>query len=625
MTTPNSNAPDLDLVKTDALAFDAELIDISKADGGDDGPGYAEFTICKTGVPDKHGDVFMPGSLYLERGKGTLSSHEHSFVPAGVFTLEERGGEYVAKVEFLSGPVGQNTREYIQKMGKAAQFSFAGRVEGGREYDNDGNRIIKKALVVEATPTVRGVGDTRLLSIKSDNSPAEPTKEAVMPEEQGGTTATNSEQTPQWALDLQKSMADVFATLPAQVGQAVAEAVKPPEPERTPPNITGDPNEFHKSDDDPFFAKAIKRNALGFFERDGDEVFDIVKALYNQPDFKRAGERGPNIGFAYDMGHNLDIMKATVVDVGGVFMRDRTRLVATPVDNALDMIPMRPVSGNTAQVPLMSDDFDNVPLMNPPDPQGSQTVGADATTQTQLPQPNEVNNQIGVIHYPVETLIFNQPVSRNVFEDDPSAIAAEVMRMVNQARRRLLQQVMYGGSTVQFPSGAVTVVVSKTGRQLVGLVPTITSMAALTSAPDANSNILGDNTAGLEQAIFDVMNYGSPNMISLSAADKGKAYTALRNNRFAIGIYEGGRVEVVGIPIVVNPYMAQNTAILGEFSEENHYIGMRRDIRLETSDEAEFGSDNVVFKATLRAANCIARPHLFHTFTATNNWRPDPR
>ena len=100
-------------------------------------------------------------------------------------------------------------------------------------------------------------------------------------------------------------------------------------------------------------------------------------------------------------------------------------------------------------------------------------------------------------------------------------------------------------------------------------------MAALTSAPDANSNILGDNTAGLEQAIFDVMNYGSPNMISLSAADKGKAYTALRNNRFAIGIYEGGRVEVVRIPIVVNPYMAQNTAILGEFSEENHYIGMR--------------------------------------------------
>ena len=171
---------------------------------------------------------------------------------------------------------------------------------------------------------------------------------------------------------------------------------------------------------------------------------------------------------------------------------------------------------------------------------------------------------------------------------------------------------MSGAATIDFSTGAITA----SGQQLVGLATNAPSYAVA-----ANTDVLSHETRGINAIVFNLRRLSMPNMVQAHADVNFKIWESLRRGFYQINMEGGGMAMPVGVAAHTNPWLAANTAIVGDFREENFYVGVRRDLNIRVSEDREIEQDNVLFVATARVAACTANPNAFRALTTTNNYR----
>lgn len=596
-------------------------VDVAKAED-DDESWSTSWLLAVEGVPDHHGDVFEPGSFEMLRERGTVTHFEHQLLPAGVFTMSREGTNILAHVKFLKSDAGQATREYLQEMKKSAQFSFRSRSYQGEVFRRaGGGRSFTRARLYETSPVLIGSSNTGLTeAVKGDVAMPPEVQDSLEAPESPTPPNPPAPETPAWATALLKDV-DIMKTGLSSLGgrlDTIETSVKPKEPE---PEPKPEPKPFDvikgmfeqltdvekqelgipvRPSVPPAELRPARVNYLGFMEQDGDPIFDTVKSIFNHPQYKDHATPGVH-SLNLDLPrHAIDVMKATLVDVGPVYMRDRIRQEVTPVEYVLDMLPMLPVGGNMIQAPVMR----QITGLAPGATGGPPLMNAPSTA-------NEIDIDVDVYNYPVQQLTFSHPVARSVFEDDATAMAAEVMRLIKGGRQRLLQQVLGGAATINFTNGTITA----SGRQLVGIVGsapfvTVAENTDVLSAPN-----------GIHSLIFALRQRVMPNMVLVHHDVAFDIWESLRRAFYQLNMEGGGMAMPVGARADVVPWLPANQGIVGDFRDDNFYIGMRRDLNIRTSEDREIDEDNVVFVATARCAAVTINPMAFRAMRTTNNYR----
>lgn len=584
-----------ELVGQDILkSVTGSLIDISKEE--DEGPGHARWEFATEGEVDKDGDRFDVGSIGMERERGTVAKFQHNNEPAGTWTLHREGTRVYADVTFLDTTAGQDCRKYVAAMGDSAQFSFRAKVSEYYFADDVPGIAFKSVRAYETSPVYVGAGnDTKLVTIKSQeviNMDENEVQELEVKKE--AQESAISQEAPDWAKELSKQMTEVMAELTKQPEPTALEIAKS--------NIEGltdmEKKElgipvFDGQADTKKYAQPVRPNRLGFIEKEGDLLFDMTKEFIAQPDFKDLWKEGAELSSYTSQVNGLDVMKADLVDVGRVYSRDRIRMEVTPTEYVLDMLPMLPVSGNSVQAPVMKQES-GVPNMNEPNVENEITINVDTYT------------------YPVMNLTFSHPVNRSALEDDPSLMAVEIMRLIKAGRQKLLAQSMGGAATIDFSTGAITA----SGQQLVGLVTNAPAQAVA-----ENTDILSHASRGINAIVFKLREVCMPNMVQGHSDVNFKIWESLRRGFYQINMDGGGMAMPVGVAAHTNPWLAANTAIVGDFRDENFYLGIRRELNIRASEDREIEKDNVLFVATARVVAVTSNPNAFAALTATNNYR----
>ena len=334
-----------------------------------------------------------------------------------------------------------------------------------------------------------------------------------------------------------------------------------------------------------------------------------------------------------------DVEAAVLVDIGPVQVRDRTRVAVTPIPRAIDYMAMRPVVGSTVVVPVMQDATAAGG--------GAATSAGRAAAQAAVRQlthlGTEDQNEGGGVEltinvpaylYPVQNLIVNHPVPKALIEDDPTVVGAETRRLLRLGMQVLDHQVLGGGARMDFASGSYTPATGNSVNDLVGLS---TLAGARSLAVPANStetaesdqlrenqaaqNILDAPNVGVEAIISTILAQAMPTLGIFDGATWQKLWSSLRGNYYPVAGMTQRMIDYMGVSFVLDQLGPGNTGFVGDFQEENQFIAMRRDFRVEMSDDYAFGDDNMTFKLTMRAANCIANPNALIEVTNTDRYK----
>lgn len=329
---------------------------------------------------------------------------------------------------------------------------------------------------------------------------------------------------------------------------------------------------------------------------------------------------------------DIEVGAATLVDVGPVQVRDRTRVAVTPIPRAIDYMPMRPVVGNSVVVPVMQD-------ATAPGGGASGSAAAQAVVRLlqSLSQGVELTIDVPAYIYPIQNLIINHPVSKAIIEDDPTIVGAEVRRLLRLSMQVLDSQVLGGTASIDFATGNITAGAGVRNKDLVGLstlsgdrseeVPAWSGGTDPTAWTDAQrgdnqraNNMLDAPKVGVESIVSDILARDYPTLGIFPGDVWQKLWSSLRATFYPMAGMTQRQIDYMGVSYVLDALGPANVGYVGAFVEENQYIGMRRDVRVEMSDDYQFGDDNMTFKATLRAANCIANPNSFLEITNTDRY-----
>lgn len=385
-------------------------------------------------------------------------------------------------------------------------------------------------------------------------------------------------------------------------------------------------------------AKPIKYAGLVEVSAAWNDASETVKALL--------GTRGTHaIDFRVDpmavRAQTLydDVEAAVLVDIGPVQVRDRTRVAVTPIPRAIDYMAMRPVVGSTVVVPVMQD---ATAAGGGASTSAGRTAAQAPVRQLQhLGEPTQ--NQGGGVEltilvpaylYPVQNLIVNHPVPKALIEDDPTIVGAETRRLLRLGMQVLDHQVLGGGAAMNFETGAYTPATGNSVNDLVGLttlagtrsvqVPADSTETAESDQLRENQrdqNVLDAPTVGVEAIISTILAQAMPTLGIFDGSTWQKLWSSLRGNYFPVAGMTQRMIDYMGVSFVLDQLGPGNTGFVGDFQEENQFIAMRRDFRVEMSDDYAFGDDNMTFKLTMRAANCIANPNALIEVRDTNRYK----
>ena len=596
-----------DITKT----FAGSLVDISKEE--DDGPGRARWSFAVEGQLDKDGDRFDLGSIMMERERGTVAKFQHNNEPAGTWTMAREGATIYADVDFLDTTSGQDCRKYVRAMGDSCQFSFRAKVSEYYFAEDVPGIAFKSVRAYETSPVYVGAGDTSLVTVKSDSDEVSKMDEDQVVVQE--VVKSGEEATPAWALSLQKEIQELRETVNKEPEPTALEVAKT--------SIEGLTDLEKQELGIPVHrGEAEVRKVYQEVAKNGG-VMDLMKAANDRQDeiLKFARGEVSKVGFEFRSDPE-DIAKATLAGIGSIQDRVPTALNVANRTMALNYLPMRPVNGNMVRAPHgfgFSDSDDDGPdgagVVNPNTDVdvavtgGSRGSGAAADGASHRASPAYE----GTGEFPVRSVNGSAPVPRADIEDDPSLIPILVADALRAGRQRILRVVMRGQSTTNVVAGFNTVI-------------TGTNSTAVASGDDeAVKKILSGTTKGLEFLMGNLLDTVMPNVVFASGSYYTRIYTAQRQNYF---VAPGGDsmspmsvlAHVMGVPVIVNPYIASNTILMGEFTEDTYFLGMRREIRVELSEDENFSDDMIVVKVTARIANCIRQADAFHQVTGANNY-----
>jgi hypothetical protein len=122
------------------------------------------------GGPDSDGDIQVSGSIVNEGATVPVSSWGHgswtNSPPVGQAVLSADGKGALASGNFyLATQAGREHFEIVKAAGRAQQWSYGFDIVD-HDYDGDGHRVIRRQVVHEISPVLRGAGlDTELVSI----------------------------------------------------------------------------------------------------------------------------------------------------------------------------------------------------------------------------------------------------------------------------------------------------------------------------------------------------------------------------------------------------------------------------------------------------------------------------
>lgn len=595
------------------------LLEISKEE--DETEHTAVWSIAVEGEIDRDGDMFAPGSIEMMRDKGTVVHFQHSYEPAGVWTLSRNGNQVMANVTFLKTEVGKGCYEYVKAMDDSCQFSFRARYAPGgiRVQDGVPGLVFSKVMAYETSPVMVGAGETKLVSIKSQAQEGEMEKTAEELEQERLEKeriekaaaelrkSQDADEMPAWAKALESKVDKAVGILDAPAQQAA-------QMENIKTGIAGLSDEQKKElGISVVEGTAEVRKVYPEAAKNGG-IADIMKAANDrQDDIKRYLDGSlAKVSFEF-RSEPEEILKATLAGIGTVQSQVPTVIRVANRTQALDQLPMRPVVGNMVRAPYLGG-FSDL--------QGAGPAGVDIVDEhDNVDQAVSANDAIhraspaygSTGEFPVRVVSGSAPIAKSDIEDDPSLLPVIVADALRGGRQRILAAVMRGQTGAQAITGFSTAIAGG-------------NTDAIAASGDGRE-ILSGPVDGLENRVSGLLNRVMPNMIFASGTDYGRIYTAQRQNYFVTPGGPGGAMDqlahVMGVPVIVNPYNAANTILIGEFSEDVYFLGVRRDIRVEMSDDEEFSSDMMVVKVTARIANCIRQVNAFFQVTATNNYQPE--
>ena len=585
------------------------LVDISKEE--DEGPGHAKWQFATEGEIDKDGDRFDVGSIGMEGGKGRVARFQHNNEPAGTWTLSREGTKVYANVSFYKSAAGQACREDVREMGEDCQFSFRAKVSEYYFADDVPGIAFKSVRAYETSPVYVGAGnDTKLVTIKSQevmNMDEKEVQELEVKKEVQESTA--SQEAPEWAQSLIK-----------EVNELRAEVNKEPEPTKL---------EIAKSSLEGLTDMEKKELGIAVPEGQADvrkvyaevakngTIDDLMKAANDRQDDIMRFVKGETSKMVLNFrSEPEDILKSTLAGIGTIQSRVPAALNVANRTRALDFLPVRPVSGNSVRAPHgfgWSDSNDAGPagagVVNP-----HANVDDSTVANRDDARHNSAPAYEGTGEFMVRLVSGSATVARSDIEDDPSMVPVIVADAIRAGRQRVLTVVMRG----QGGTEAVT-----------GLNTGVTSTTAVAAGDDESvKKILSGTTKGLEFLMGGLLDTVMPNLVFASGSFYTKIYAAQKQNYFiAPGMGADGEpamaalAHVMGVPVIINPYTAANTILMGEFSEDTYFLGMRRDIRVEMTDDGQyFRDDMMTVKVTTRIASCLRQPSAMHQVTGANNY-----
>ena len=139
-----------------------------------DEPGTVRAKFATLGVPDKDGDVFLPGAIPTDV-RVPISTWNHGStlgpaLPIGVGTVTVDGNDAILTGRlFLSTQAGKEAYETLKLLGDLAQWSFGFTVLESHPGQQDVRRLITKVAIHEVSPVMVGAGvGTQTLAIKGE-------------------------------------------------------------------------------------------------------------------------------------------------------------------------------------------------------------------------------------------------------------------------------------------------------------------------------------------------------------------------------------------------------------------------------------------------------------------------
>lgn len=128
--------------------------------------GTVKAVVGQIGVVDKQNDKLMPD--FLETTTLPIGQYSHKSVkldadPVGMATLEVVGNDIVMTGKWAGTPKAQETKELVDLMGEAQQWSMVVLAKVARKVGKV--REIHKALIAEVCPVLIGAQETRTLAV----------------------------------------------------------------------------------------------------------------------------------------------------------------------------------------------------------------------------------------------------------------------------------------------------------------------------------------------------------------------------------------------------------------------------------------------------------------------------
>ena len=553
------------------------LTHVSKAE--DAGPGSASFVFAREGEYDKDGDLFKAGSLALEREKGTLVDFEHSSTPAGVWTLSRDGSAVMANVDFLDTQAGQDTRKYLAAMGESAQFSFRARSSEWK-YDDNYGMVFDKATVYEASPVLVGAGNgTKLETIKSlEGRPMDPKEIEALKELHAQNAEALKTLTGEQATALKTSQEEIQKALEA-VGEtlkgvgdtmtAVKDAVTPAEPKA-----------------DPMGFNLVKSYGQ---ER---PVHDLAKAMFGDGDFKARMESGSEFSLEKNVG--VDLIKQSINSFGTIQAAPAVQTITTPI-GALDTSYVMPWASEVYRRRVIARTTPTTFVRTPAN-----------TAQPPIGGDNFSTSGTGVASndFPMRTIAAAVPISRLSAMADASVLTAYTEMGLMDLRVQLQDQILDGAGT---------------GEALTSLDRQYTDTDTAASGDTAKGILNG--TKGLYQAILAVRGRGgSANYVFAGAADVGKIYTSLTNQRSPfLGTQQFPYGAPMGAMVVLSPQMAANTMVVASMGEPRmHVVPIMGSFRVNVSYETRLDRDEILMTFVVYAQSVVQNVTSGQVIKATN-------
>ena len=540
-----------------------DAFEMIKNEGDEENSNSMSFIVAREGVMDKEGDVFAPGSLSMDRDKGTLVSFQHNNTPAGVFTLRKEGGNIIADAEFLDTEIGQDVRKYIKAMGDSAQFSFRATVQ---DYDEqkEGGYYIKKAVVYETSPVLTGAGDTELVSIKAQKVDGKMSKIEEVQNTELAQVLEAQKESNESTLTVVKSVSDVMKTT-ADTMIAVKDSLsKKEEPKAAPALIFN----MDKGDN------PIQELSKAMFGN--QEVMDRIR---NNND----GQTG--VIAEKSISEVGDLVKASINSFHTIQAAPARPLVTTPI-GALDVSYI---------LPWPKEVFRRRQI--------ERTLPESLVRTANSAQPSDTSSGGGVDSddFNLRTIIATVPISNLSMMADPSVMASYVEMMIMDLRVATQAQMLAGNNTQQ---------------NLPGLV--MQTNAGTAAVATTKEKILTDL---LYPTILDVRAAGgAANYVFANGADVGKIYTSLTNQRSPfIGTLEFPYGAPMGASVILSPQMPANTMLVASMGEPiYHVLPIMGSFKVEVFRETNAKSDETLLRATVYVQNVIQDPKAFHKITATN-------